>query len=68
MRLDVSVVGVPAQLENDETFSLPPAAILLIAEMGSDATFPQMRGLNQRVANELQKLRQRTRVETVFLI
>ena len=44
VRLDVSVVGVPAQFENDETFSLPSAAILLNAEMGSDATFPQMRG------------------------
>lgn len=37
VRLDVSVDGVPAQLENDQTFVLPSSAINLNVEMGSDA-------------------------------
>ena len=44
VRLHISVDGVPAQLENDETFVLPFATINLNVEMGSDAAFPRMRG------------------------
>ena len=36
--------GVPAQLQDDETFVLPSAPNNLNVEMSSDAAFPRMRG------------------------